>query len=213
MPEIKTVLLVDNHEVILMGLRSLLANVEKLTVIAEVNTGEDAYELYSAQFPDIVILDISIPGMGGIETIRKIRARNKDPIIIVYTTHTETIHVRQALEAGAKAYLLKSEPIKEVMNAMAKALKGHHHLSPTIAQNLAMESVSGDSVPNVEKLSAREYEVFCFLANGMKVNEIARLLAISSKTVATYQTQLKQKLNISTSVDLVKAAMKAGVLS
>lgn len=207
----KSVLIADDHEAVVVGLKSVLQNVDGYEVVAEASTGEAAYELYTSLYPEIIILDISMPGIGGIEAIRKIRARNKNPLIIVYTMHDETIHVRQALEAGALAYILKSDPVVSIISALKKTMDSGHYLSEVIAQKLAIESVSGN-IPSVEKLTAREYEVFCFLARGLKVNEIAELLAISSKTVATYQTQLKQKLEISNSIDLVKLAMKSGVI-
>jgi len=208
----KTVMIVDDHRAVRMGVRQLIEQLPNLEVIGEAATGESAYDCYTKLMPDLIVTDLSMPGMGGVESIRKILSRKENPKIIVYTMHDEIIHVRKAMEAGASAYVLKSENVEDLILAIEKVMSSQRYLSEVVAQKLAIESVS-EETPPIERLSAREYEVFCFLVKGMKVGEIANLLAISSKTVATYQTQLKQKLNINNSVDLVILAVKAGILS
>ncbi len=208
----KSVMIVDDHSAVRMGLKQLIEQIPNLEVIGEASTGEIAYDCYTKLMPDLVIIDLSMPGVGGVESIRKILSRKESPKIIVYTMHDEIIHVRKAMEAGASAYVLKSENVDDLILAIEKVMSSQRYLSEVVAQKLAIESVSEDILP-IERLSAREYEVFCFLVKGMKVGEIAKLLAISSKTVATYQTQLKQKLHINSSVDLVIHAVKSGILS
>jgi len=208
----KSVMIVDDHSAVRLGVRQIIEQLPNLKVIGEAPTGESAYECYTKLMPDLIIIDVSMPGVGGIESIRKILSRKENPKIIVYTMHDEIIHVRKAMEAGASAYVLKSENVEDLVLAIDLVMASQRYISKRIAQKLAIENVSED-IPPIERLTAREYEVFCFLVKGMKVGEIAKLLAISSKTVATYQTQLKQKLNINNSIDLVVLALKAGILS
>ncbi|GAB4296861.1 MAG: UvrY/SirA/GacA family response regulator transcription factor [Methylophaga sp.] len=207
----ETVMIADDHSAVRIGIRQIIEKLPNIKVVGEAENGESAYEMYSKLTPSLIIIDISMPGIGGLESIRRMFLRKHDPKVIVYTMHDEAIHVRKALEAGAVAYVLKSEPVDDLIMAIEKVSTAQRYLSNVVAQKLAIENVSGDLAP-IERLTAREYEVFCFLVKGLKVSEIAKLLAISTKTVATYQTQLKQKLHINNAVDLVKVAMKAGIL-
>lgn len=207
----ETVLIVDDHSAVRLGIRKTIEKLEQYQIVGEAENGEQAYEMYVKHLPKIIIVDLSMPGAGGVETVRRISSRKNNPKIIVYTMHDEVIHVRKAVEAGAMAYVLKSEPINDLLTALERVSSSQRYLSECVAQKLAMENVLGNPNP-VTELTSREYEVLCFLAKGMNVREMAELLAISTKTVATYQTSLKHKLNINNSVDLVMAAIKAGIL-
>lgn len=207
----KSILIVDDHMAVRIGLRSILSKLTQYELLPDADSGETAYELYTKFSPDIVITDISMPGIGGVETIRRICAKDKRPYVIAYTLHAETIHARRAIEAGAKAYILKSGKLDELVVALSKASSNNIYLSEEIAQKFALDSISGKRTLG-EILSTREYEVLCYLSTGMKVNEIASLLDISAKTVATYQTSLKNKLNINNAIDLAMVAIEAGII-
>lgn len=209
--DMESVLLVDDHSAIRLGIRQTIEKIGKYEVIAEAENGEQAYELYVKHSPRIIIMDLSMPGAGGIETVRRIQSRKENPRIIIYTMHEEPIHARKAIESGAMGYVLKSEPICDLLNAIEKVDLNHRYLSERVAQKLAIDNVLGSNDP-LASLTCREYEVLCFSSKGLSVREIAKLLAISTKTVATYQTSLKQKLNINNPVDLVLASIKAGIL-
>lgn len=206
-----SVLLVDDHSATRFGIKKILSNIGEYEVLAEAENGEQGYEMYVQHRPDIIIIDLSMPGVGGIETIRKIQSRKDGPRIIVYTMHDQEVHVRKAIEAGAMAYVLKSEPIDDLLTALEKVENAQNYMSESVAQKLAMENVLGNHKP-ISLLTTREYEVLCFLIKGQTVSEISKCLSISTKTVATYQTSLKKKLNIHSAVDLVVEAMKAGIL-
>lgn len=207
----ESILIADDHSAIRLGIRKVIEKLDKYEVIGEAEDGEHAYELYVKNLPEIIIIDLSMPGVGGIETIRRIRSRKDNPKVIVYTMHDEPVHVKKAIESGAMAYILKSEPISDLLTALEKTAADQRYLSERVAQKLAIENVLGGPNP-ITSLTSREYEVLCFLSKGYSVKEMAKLLAISTKTVATYQTSLKQKLNINNSVDLVLASIKAGIL-
>ena len=206
------VLLADDHAVVRSGVRRLLEQHGGIEVIAEADSGEQAYQFYGEIMPDILVMDMSMPGMGGLEALRRIRTRYPKSKVIIFSMHENVIFATQALTAGAVGYVSKSGEASDLLVAVADVSSGRTYLSPQMAQKIAIQTMSGDDNP-IQRLSAREFEVFRLLAEGFVVDEIAKLLNIGQKTVANYQTILKQKLNINSPVELVRLAIRYDVIN
>jgi two-component system, NarL family, invasion response regulator UvrY len=206
-----TIVLVDDHAVVRAGVRRLLEQEALFDVIGEAESGEKAYQMFGELKPDVMVMDLSMPGMGGLEAIRRILMRHERARILVLTMHEDLSFANQALKLGAKGYLIKNTLGDDLVKSIQTVSRGEVFLSGEIAKKMAMQSISGDQDP-IHELSAREFEIFRLLAEGLEIDAIATTLNISSKTVSNYQTMIKQKLNINTPVELIRYAIKAGVI-
>lgn len=206
-----SVMLADDHAVVRMGFRLLLQGTEDIRVIAEVETGEAAVQQYANFNPDVLVMDLSMPGIGGLEALRRLVAKHPEAKILVLTSHDDLLHPRRVLQAGALGYLSKRSAPEELIRAVRQVAAGKTFIEAELAQQLAMQNVQGDSNP-VELLSPREFEVFLQLAHGKSVNEIAEMLFLSPRTVGTHLYNLKQKLNVSNSTEIVLIAIRAGLV-
>ena len=206
------ILLVDDHAVVRAGFKTLLENQGDMLVVAEAENGESACRQFIEQQPDVVIMDLSLPGIGGIEAIRRIAARQGDARILVFSMHEDTVFVEQALQAGARGYIGKSSAPVVLVEAVRQIAHGGIYIDPDIAQRLAFQKTKGTDSP-FKALSTREFEIFCLLAEGLSVNTIANRLALSYKTVANYSTQIKNKLDIDTTAELARLAIRHGVVT
>ncbi len=205
------VLLTDDHEVVRSGLRRLLEQNDDIEVICEAENGEQAYQYYSEYQPDVMVMDMTMPGIGGLEALRRVLARDNKARVIMFSMHDNPTFATQSMAAGAKGYVVKSGAMTDLVHAVRKAAVGQTFLCAEMAQKIALHTVSGDNDP-MTLLSAREFEVFCLLAEGKVVEEIAECLNLCQKTVANYQTLLKHKLDVNSPVDLVRIAMKYGII-
>ncbi len=206
-----TIVLVDDHAVVRAGVRRLLEQEALFEVIGEAESGEKAYQIFGELKPDVMVMDLSMPGMGGLEAIRRILMRHERARILVLTMHEDLSFANQALKLGAKGYLIKNTLGDDLVKSIQTVSRGEVFLSDEIAKKMAMQSISGEQDP-IHELSAREFEIFRLLAEGLEIDAIATTLNISSKTVSNYQTMIKQKLNINTPVELIRYAIKAGVI-
>lgn len=206
-----TIVLVDDHAVVRAGVRRLLEQEALFDVIGEAESGEKAYHMFGELKPDVMVMDLSMPGMGGLEAIRRILMRHERARILVLTMHEDLSFANQALKLGAKGYLIKNTLGDDLVKSIQTVSRGEVFLSDEIAKKMAMQSISGEQDP-IHELSAREFEIFRLLAEGLEIDAIATTLNISSKTVSNYQTMIKQKLNITTPVELIRYAIKAGVI-
>ena len=206
-----TIVLVDDHAVVRAGVKRLLEQEPLFEVIAEAESGEKGYQLFGALEPDVMVIDLSMPGMGGLEAIRRIIMRHEKAKILVLSMHEDLSFANQALKLGAKGYLIKNTLGDDLVKAIETISRGEVFLSDEIAKKIAVSSIQGDQDP-IHDLSAREFEIFRLLAEGFEVDAIATTLNISSKTVSNYQTMIKQKLNINTPIELIRYAIKAGVI-
>jgi DNA-binding NarL/FixJ family response regulator len=206
-----TIVLIDDHAVVRAGVRRLLEQESLFEVIGEADSGEKAYQMFGELKPDVMVMDLSMPGMGGLEAIRRILMRHERARILVLTMHEDLSFANQALKLGAKGYLIKNTLGDDLVKSIQTVSKGEVFLSDEIAKKMAMQSISGEQDP-IHELSAREFEIFRLLAEGLEIDAIAAALNISSKTVSNYQTMIKQKLNINTPVELIRYAIKAGVI-
>ncbi|EDN70053.1 regulatory protein, LuxR [Beggiatoa sp. PS] len=204
------VLLVDDHEVVRAGYRRLLENTLDIKIIAEATSGEEAYSIYGKQKPDVVVMDLSMPGMGGLEAIRKIRHYNKNAKILIFSVHENEIFLNRALEEGALGYITKRSAAKVMVEAVRQVAQGKTFIGNELKLYLERKITGEDSLFN--QLSPREFEVFLLLAEGKSVNEIAEILTLSSKTVGHHYTHIKKKLKISSISELTRLAIRGGVL-
>ena len=205
------IILVDDHEVVRAGVRRLLEQEPLFDVIGEAESGEKAYQLFGELNPDVMVMDLSMPGMGGLEAIRRILMRDEKAKILVLSMHEDLSFANQVLKLGAKGYLIKNTLGDDLVKAIETISQGEIFLSEEIAKKIAVSSIDGGQDP-IHDLSAREFEIFRLLAEGFEVDAIATTLNISSKTVSNYQTAIKQKLNVHTPVELIRYAIKAGVI-
>ncbi|QDC46262.1 response regulator transcription factor [Candidatus Methylopumilus universalis] len=206
-----TIVLVDDHAVVRAGVRRLLEQEPLFEVIGEAESGEKAYQIFGELKPDVMVMDLSMPGMGGLESIRRILMRYEKAKILVLSMHEDLSFANQALKLGAKGYLTKNTLADDLVKSIETVTQGDVFLSDEIAKKMAMQSISGNQDP-VYELSAREFEIFRLLAEGFDIEAIASTLNISSKTVSNYQTMIKQKLNINTPIELIRYAIKVGVI-
>ena len=206
-----TIVLVDDHTVVRAGVRRLLEQEPLFEVIGEAESGEKAYQIFGELKPDVMVMDLSMPGMGGLESIRRILMRYEKAKILVLSMHEDLSFANQALKLGAKGYLTKNTLADDLVKSIETVTQGDVFLSDEIAKKMAMQSISGNQDP-VHELSAREFEIFRLLAEGLDIDAIASTLNISSKTVSNYQTMIKQKLDINSPIELIRYAIKVGVI-
>lgn len=205
------ILVADDHEVLRAGLVRLLELEGDIKVVDEVSNGEQAYQSFNKLTPDVVLMDISMPGMGGLETLKRILSRDPKAKVVIFSAYQNTTYATQSLANGALAYVTKSSPHNDLLIAIREAAVGNRYLSTSMASAVALQSISNFNNP-ADKLSAREFEIFRLIAEGRSHAEIGQLLNIGQKTVSNYQTMLKQKLDIATSVDFVRLAIRCGVI-
>jgi two-component system, NarL family, invasion response regulator UvrY len=205
------IMLVDDHAIVRSGIRRLLEQHSGFAVIAEAETGERAYQLFGEHLPDVAVMDLSMPGMGGMEAIKRIIARYPTAKLLVLSMHENAAFANQALKAGAKGYLAKNSLAEEIVDALESIANGQPYISTGIARKIALQNIGNKGDP-MQQLSAREFEIFRLIAEGQETDEIALSLKISSKTVANYQTTIKQKLGITSPVELVRLAIRCGLI-
>ena len=205
------VMLVDDHAVVRMGFKMLLESDSDIKVVAEAENGETAIKAYVEHKPNIVVMDITMPGMGGIEAIERILAKDSNARILVLSAHEDSVHPKRVLNAGAMGYLTKRSAAEELIKAIRTVASGKKYLEAGVAQQMAIQQLSGDQSP-VDVLSEREFEVFMSLAKGKTTNEIAENLFLSPRTVGTHLYNIKQKLNANNSAEIALIAMRSGLL-
>jgi two-component system invasion response regulator UvrY len=204
-------MLVDDHAVVRMGFRLLLQGTSDIQVVAEANSGEEAVRLYPEVRPNVVVMDISMPGIGGLEAIGRILAREPTARILVLSGHEDVMHARRVLKAGAAGYLTKRSAAEELIQAIRQVEQGKTYLEPSIAQQMAVQQLSGQKNP-VDMLSEKEFKVFLALARGQSVQEIADVMSLSPRTIGTHLYNIKQKLGAANSAELAIIAIRAGLI-
>jgi len=206
------VLLVDDHAVVRTGFRLLLQSRPDLSVVAEAESGEAACLLYAELAPDIVVMDLAMPGMGGLEALRRIRAKHAQARVLTLSAHDDPMHARRALQEGALGFLSKRTAPEVLLDAVTAVASGRRYLDPALAQKLALAEFDGAAKSPVERLSEREFEVFVRLAGGATVQLIAQDLKLSASTVGTHLYNIKQKLNVANQSELTLIAIRHGLI-
>ncbi|MGZ8224307.1 MAG: response regulator transcription factor [Methylobacter sp.] len=213
------VILVDDHAVVRAGFRMLLSTEDTIDVIAEAERGEQACQLYLEKQPDVMVLDLSMPGIGGLESIRRICNRDSNAKILVFSVHDELVYVNRAMDAGAKGYITKHAHPKILVTAIQKIAQGETYIEQGLVKyngacpgSSLGTSEKTDYQTIIDSLSAREFDVFLLLAKGLTVHKIANELCLGYKTIANYGTQIRSKLNVSTVAELAHIAIVLGIM-
>jgi two-component system invasion response regulator UvrY len=204
------IMLVDDHALVRMGFRMLLANAG-MEVVAEADDGEHACREYGAVHPDVVVMDLSMPGMGGLEAVRRLVAQDPKARVLALSAHEDTAHPRRVLRAGALGYLAKRSAPESLIAAVSAVARGERYVDPQTAQALAMAQIEGEASP-AETLSEREFAVFIQLARGATVAQVAENLKLSPSTVGTHLYHVKQKLRAGNQSELTLVALRWGLI-
>lgn len=210
-PKIK-VLLVDDHAVVRAGFKLLLSTSPNIEVIAEAERGEQAIQLYQECMPDIIVLDLSMPGIGGLETIRRLVQRDDQVNILVFSVHHEQVYVSRALSAGAKGYITKNSAPGILLEAIESIQQGEGYVEQGLLKQSISPVLEQDYQKIIQAFSPREFDVFRLLAKGLTAHKIADELCIGYKTVANYVTQIKKKLQVSSMAELAHVAVLLGIM-
>jgi two-component system response regulator NreC len=208
------IVLADDHQIVLAGIRSLLEKNLGLQVVAEAGDGLEALKAVAEQRPDIVVMDVSMPGMNGIEATRQIRAGWPKVKILCLSMHAERQFISAALAAGASGYLLKDCALEELERAIRTVIAGHTYLSPAIADTVVADyrtQLAGGALADPSPLSEREREVLQLLAEGASTKTIAARLVLSAKTVASHREHIMAKLGVHSVAELTKYAIRHGL--
>ena len=208
---IKT-LIVDDHDLVRAGITRLLSDIPDIEVVGECASGEEALTACQQLHPDIVLLDLHMPGMGGMEAAKRIIDRYTEIKVIILTAESETPLSKHTLKFGVAGYLTKGSDIDEMIHAIKQVQAGQRYISPMVAQKLALSILDGNQSP-LDKLSKRELEVLIRISKGQSNREIAEQLHLSPKTTSTYRSRLLEKLNASNDVELSRICREGGLLN
>jgi two-component system invasion response regulator UvrY len=206
------VMLVDDHAVVRTGFRLLLQSVASMSVVGEAESGEAAIQRYPELMPDVVVMDLAMPGLGGLEALKRIRAQFPQARILALSAHDDPVHARRALQEGALGFLSKRSAPEALIEAVTTVANGRRYLDAALAQKLALADISGSTKSPVERLSEREFEVFIRLASGATVQRIADDLSLSASTVGTHLYNIKQKLDVVNQSELTLIAIRHGLI-
>ena len=211
------IILVDDHAVVRAGFRLLLATSETINVIAEAERGEQAIQLNRQQCPDVIVMDLSMPGIGGLETIRRICNRDDKVKILVFSVHDEQVYITRALNAGARGYITKNSAPEILTEAIQKIVQGEIYIEKGLTGKLSDRKIISDhNKPDykaiINAFSPREFDVFLLLAKGLTAFKIADELCLGYKTIANYSTQVKKKLQVSTLIELEHIALSLDIM-
>jgi len=208
-----SVLLVDDHELVRAGIRRILEDIKGIKVVGEAQCGEDAVKWCRGNTVDIVLMDMNMPGIGGLEATRKIVRYTPDIKVIMLTIHTENPLPAKVMQAGAAGYLSKGAAPQEVINAIRSVHAGQRYIASDIAQQMALSQLEPQAENPFSTLSERELQIMLMITKGKKVNEISEQLNLSPKTVNSYRYRMFTKLNISGDVELTHLAIRHGLFN
>lgn len=207
-----TVLLVDDHDLVRAGISRLLSDIPGIKVIAEAQSGEEAVKIAREKKPNVVIMDVKMPGIGGLEATKKLLRNDSDIKIIALTVCNIDPFPTKLLQAGASGYLTKGAMVEEMVTAIKTVHAGKRYISPEIAQLLALKNLEETTDSPFDLLSERELQVMMMITRGEKVQSISEKLCVSPKTINSYRYRIYEKLNIESDVELTHLAIRHGVL-
>ncbi len=207
-----SILIVEDHDVVRTGLRNILAEAGGLEIVAEASTGEDAIALARKHTPDVILMDVELPGLSGLETTERILKAQPDIRVVVLTAHSEPPLPARLLDIGASGYLTKACNSRELINAVKAVARGERYIGSEIAQQLALSLLPGTPQSPFQDLTARELEVALMLTQGMRMASIAEVINVSPKTVATHKYKVYEKVGVASEVDLLRAALRYGLV-
>ena len=206
------VLLVDDHEVVRAGYRRLLEGTADIAVIAEASSGEEAYQDYFKYHPDVLVMDLSMPGMGGLEASIRILAKDRAAKILVFSVHENEVFLTRALDSGISGYISKRSASQVMIEAVRQVAAGSVYVGQEMMPYLVKRTTTSES-DTVAGLTPREFEVFHLLADSKSVNDIAAILNLSPKTIGHHCTSVKKKLGVADIAALTRLAIRMGVIT
>ena len=206
------VLVVDDHELVRTGIAKMLDEVDGIRVIGEAGSGEEALRLAKEQTPDVVLMDLKMPGIGGLEATRKMLRVDEDIRVIAVTMCEEEPFPSRLMKAGAAGYMTKGADLSEMVKAIRVVSAGQRYMSPEIAQAMALKPYVGQETSQIDMLSERELQIMMMIVNCHKVQDVADQLCLSPKTVNTYRYRIFDKLDISSDVEMALLAVRHGLL-
>ena len=205
------IMLVDDHDLVRTGLRRLLEDNSTFSIVAEAPTGEDSIQLTREHQPDVVLMDLKMPGMGGLEATRKLKRLHPEVRIIIVTMVDDVMFPQRLLRAGASGYLTKDAKIDEITKAIREVMANRRYISPELAQRMATVELDEGRSP-FAGLSERELQVLMLLMDGQRVSDISNELCLSPKTVSTYRYRLYDKLSVKNDIELTRLALEHGII-
>ena len=206
------VMLVDDHDLVRTGIKRLLEDHPNIEIVGEAVSGEEALQQVSVYDPDVVLMDINMPGIGGLEATRKLLQRKPQLKIIVVTMHDDDLFPQRFLKAGALGYITKGAKVEEMLQAIRTVMANKRYLSPAIAQQIALGQVGEEVTSPFDNLSERELQVLLMMMDGQSIGAISEKLCLSPKTVSTYRTRLYAKLGVQNDIELARLALLHGVV-
>ncbi|MEY3122240.1 MAG: response regulator transcription factor [Nitrosomonas sp.] len=208
-----TLVLIDDHPVVRAGYRYFLESTKEIMVLAEAGDGETGCVLYHEYQPDMVIIDINMPGIGGLETIHRIKSKNPAANILALSMHSSEIMVKRVLDMGATGYLTKQCTPEQLLEAVNRISQGKPYIDAKLASNMLNDGMQGDGDKHpLHILSQREFQIFTLLAEGNSVLQIAEIISISPKTVGVHHASIMRKLGLQNTVQLVRLAIDCGLI-
>jgi DNA-binding NarL/FixJ family response regulator len=211
-----TIVLADDHTIVRQGLRAILEAEKDFTIVGEASNGQDALAQVEQLRPDILVLDLALPDIHGLEVVRRLRSRHIQTRVVVLSMHARGAYIQEAMKQGVKGYVLKGSDAKELVQAIRQAMLGKSYLSPALAQ-LAIETqlqiTQNQNLDPYETLTNREREILPLAASGMSSNEIGKKLFISPRTVEVHRARILRKLGLQNQTELIRYAIQRGILS
>jgi two-component system invasion response regulator UvrY len=206
------IFIADDHAIVREGLKQIVAETTDMAVTDEADTGHEVLEKVSENDYDVVVLDITMPGLNGLDALKQLRSQRPDLPVLVLSIHPEEQYAVRVLKAGASGYLTKESAPDELISAIRKVSMGGKYVTPSLAEKLASDLVADGKKPLHETLSDREYQVLCMIASGKTVTEIAEELFLSEKTISTYRSRILEKMKMKTNAELIHYAIKHGLV-
>lgn len=206
------VLLVDDHDLVRTGIKRLLSDAQGIRVVGEANSGEQAVVAVRQVKADVVVMDVKMPGIGGLEATRRLLRMNPDLKVIALSVCNDDLFPQRLLQAGAAGYITKGCNVEEMILAIRKVYSGQRYISPEVAQRLALKHVGEQEESPFELLSERELQIMMMITSGLRVQEISEKLCLSPKTVNSYRYRLFEKLKVNNDVELTHLAIRYGLL-
>jgi len=206
------VLIVDDHTIVREGLRQILEEILDIVVAGEASSAQEVIDKVRSNSFNIVLLDISLPGRGGLDVLKQLKSIKPDLPVLILSMHPEEQYAIRSLKAKASGYLTKESASDELIKAIRKVAQGRKYITSSLAEKLAFELEDSTGCSSHEKLSDREFQVMCMIASGRRVKEIANTLSLSVKTISTYRARILKKMNMKNNSQLIHYAIKTGLV-
>jgi two-component system invasion response regulator UvrY len=206
------ILIADDHAIVRQGLKQILADIPDLAIVDEASSGNEVLSKVRTNAYDVLILDISMPGLSGLDVLKQLKSEKPDINVLMLSMHPEEQYAIRALKAGAAGYLTKESAPEELIAAIKKVSIGRKYVTASLAEKLAFDLEERSERRSHEYLSDREFQVLCLIASGKTVKEIAEVMFLSIKTISTYRSRILEKMNMKTSAELTHYAIKNGLI-